>query len=397
MKHQQLIALVIASVLWQGAHADASYETTTQVSGGTFKQIAGLSGRFSPSASNSLQKAGSTITVVQGNRKAEISPAYTVVYDIDKGSVTRIDTQKKQYAIMTFEELQQQMQKAAEQSRQVLEEHKGDIDSASTQLPKELTDNPASFDAKTDVTGATKTINGTAAHEVLLTENMTFHAKDSNDTVTYYYKNDVWLADSEPPGWAEIQDFNKRLLQKMAFDPHNNPMMLLIAARPGLAEGLKKIGEEQKKQQGAAVMVVQQLGGHAEGDSVASSGSGSLLGNTGTSMTNEVVSTTATETAQKEASQLNDSGKLGILGSSLVDAAVGAFSHHAQDLTKTATTSASQAVASKSSGGKPASVDRVMYETTTVISNFSTEKIPASAFQIPAGFTKVDWQGPKPK
>jgi len=32
-----------------------------------------------------------------------------------------------------------------------------------------------------------------------------------------------------------------------------------------------------------------------------------------------------------------------------------------------------------------------------VISNFSTEKIPASAFQIPAGFTKVDWQGPKPK
>jgi hypothetical protein len=269
-------------------------------------------------------------------------------------------------------------------------------------LPQQLKDNPASFDTKAENTGATKSISGIATHEVLLTENMNFQSKDSNDKLTYYYKNDVWLADAEPPGWAEIQAFNKRLTDKIAMDPATNPMMILIAARPGLAEGLKKMGEEQKKQQGVAVMVVQQLGGHAEGDSLANSGSAassrpSLLGSTGTSMTNEVVSETASEAAQKEASQLSSSGKLGIFSSSLMDAAVGAFTHHSQELTKTATSSASSAVAPKTSSGKPPSVDQVMMEQTTVLSNFSTERIPASAFEVPAGYSKVDWQGTAPK
>jgi hypothetical protein len=145
--------------------------------------------------------------------------------------------------------------------------------------------------------------------------------------------------------------------------------------------------------------VVQQLGGHAQGDSVASSGSApassgpSLVGSTGSSMTNEVLSNTASEAAQKEASQLNGNSKLGIFSSSLVDAAVGAFTHHSQELTRTATSSATAAVAPKPSSGKPAGVDQVMMEQTTVLSNFSTEKIPASAFEIPAGYTKVDWAG----
>jgi hypothetical protein len=392
---RQLLILALAGALVPRAHADASYESTTQVTGGTFKQIAGMSGQFSPSSASSLQKAGSTITVVQGNRKAQIAPTGTVIWDLDKATITRIDPKKKQYMVMTFEEWQQRMQQTAEQTRQVLAEHKGDFDSASGQLPKELQEFPATFDTKTDVTGATKTISGTAAHEVLLTENMQFKAKDSNDVLTYYYRNDVWLADAVPPGWQEIQDFDRRLMQKAAIDPQNNPMMALLTARPGLAEGLKKIGEAQKKQEGVPVMVVQQLGGHAEGDSVKESGSGSVLGGTGSSMTNEVVSNTASETMQKEASQLNDGGKLGIFGSSLVSSAVGAFTHHAQDLTKTATSSASQAVSPKPAG-QPAGVDRVLYETTTVISNFSTEKVPASAFETPAGFTKIDWLGPKP-
>jgi hypothetical protein len=403
MNYRESIVFAVALALGQAAHADASFESTTQQTGGTFKQIAQMGGQFSPSASKSLLKAGSTITAVQGNRKAEISAANTVIFDLDKETVTRIDNQKKQYSVVSFDEMRQAQQKAAEQMRALLEEHKGDIDSATTQLPQQLQDNPASFDTKAETTGATRSVSGIATHEVLLTENMNFQSKGSNDKLTYYYKNDVWLADAEPPGWAEIQAFNKRLTDKIATDPAANPMMILVAARPGLAAGLKKMGEEQKKQQGVAVMVVQQLGGHAEGDSLANSGSAaassgpSLLGGTGSSMTNEVVSNTASEAAQKEASQLNGSGKLGIFSSSLMDAAVGAFTHHSQELTKTATSSASSAVAPKPSSGKPPSVDKVMMEQTTVLSNFSNERIPASAFEIPAGYSKVDWQGTAPK
>jgi hypothetical protein len=399
VSYQKLIALAVGMALSHGAQADASYEETMQVTGGTMKQIMGMTGQFSPSASNSMQKANSTITAVQGNRMARVAANQTTIFDLDKGTVTRIDSKKKQYSVITFEEMQKMAAEQAAKMQQLMEEHKGELASG-PEMPKELSEIPTTFDVKTESTGASKTIEGTPAHEVLLTENMSFHdPKGGNDTVTYYYKNDVWLANSEPPGWKEIEDFNKRLAAKMAFNAANNPFALITATRPGLADGLKKLGEEQKKQQGVAVMVVQQLGGHAEGDSVVAAGN-TAVGGTGTSMANEVVSNTASEAAQKEASQINDSGKLGVLSSSLLSSAVSVFQRHSQDLTKAATssaTSSTSATSATSQPGKPTSVDKVMMETTVVMSNFSTEKVPASTFEVPAGYAKIDWAGPTGK
>jgi hypothetical protein len=395
MNYQKLIALAVAITLWHGARADGSYEETAQMTGGTMKQIAGMTSVFSPSGSAQLQKANSTIVIVQGNRQARINANTSMIIDLDKQLMTRIDNTKKQYSVMTFDEMRKQMEETQAQMKALMEEHKGD---PAPELPKELSDNPPSFDAKAVVTGATKTISGLATHEVLLTETMTFHDPKGggNDTLTYYFKNDVWLADSVPPGWQEIEDFKKRIAEKWPVSPAGAPnsMAMLTAAHPGLADGLKKLGEEMKKQHGVPVMVVQQFGAHAEGDSVAAANNNNTaLGSTGTTMTNEVISNTASETAQKEASQISSNGNLGILGSSLLQSAVGVFSKHAPDLTKTATSSATTAATPKS--GKPASVDRVMSEQTTIVSNFSTEKAPASAFDVPAGYTKVDWVGPK--
>jgi hypothetical protein len=394
MNYQKLIALAVGITLWHGAHADGSYEETAQTTGGTMKQIAGMTGMFSPSGSAQLQKANSTIVIVQGNRQARINANTSTIIDLDKQIMTRIDNTKKQYSVMTFDEMRKHMEEVQAQMKALVEEHKGD---PAPELPKELSDNPASFDAKAVETGATKTISGVATHEVLLTETMTFHDPKGNDTLTYYFKNDVWLADSVPPGWQEIEDFKKRMAEKWPISPASGPnsMAMLTTAHPGLADGLKKLGEEMKKQRGVPVMIVQQFGGHAEGDSVAaaSTANNTALGGTGTTMTNEVISNTASETAQKEASQISSNGNLGIFGSSLLQSAVGVFSKHAPDLTKTATSSATTAATPKS--GKPASVDRVMSEQTTIVSNFSTEKAPASAFEVPAGYTKVDWQGPQ--
>jgi len=410
MKCRSLVALAVAGAVWQAAQADASYEETAQVTGGSMKQIMGMTGQFSPSASTSMQKSNSIITVVKGNRMARIAPNQTTIFDLDKGVITRIDNQKKQYSIATFEEMQQMAEKQAQQMQQLAEEHKGDIQNAQQQMPKELSDIPTSFDSKAEDTGASKSIEGTAAHEVLLTETMTFHAKDSNDTVSYYYKKDVWLANSTPAGWPEVEDFRKRLAAKMTFNMQNNPFSLLTATRPGLAEGIKKLGEEQKKQQGVPVMVVEQLGGHAEGASVASSATNTAnlaTGGHASSMANELLSSAASNAAGQEASQVTSSTKLGVFGSSLASAAAGVFQHHSQELTQAATSSATSTVSNTAqaganqsgdaAAGKGSSVDKVMMETTTVTSNFSTESVPESAFAVPSGYTKVDWAGPMPK
>jgi hypothetical protein len=388
MSYGKLMAFAAGLLVCQGAYADASYEETTQLTGGTQKQIAQMAGTFSPSGSSSMLKANSTIVAVQGGRMARVTASRTMVTDLDKGVMTRIDNDKKQYAVITFEELEKQAEEAAQKMKQLMEEHKGDPNPA---LPPALANNPASFDAKAEDTGQTKTISGLDTHEVLLTESMNFQSPNSNDTLTYYFKKDVWLAKSDPPGWQEIQNFNKRYAEKMSAMGTNlfSSMGPLLASRPGLSEGLKKLGEEQAKQHGIAVMTVMQLGGFAQGDSVTASNSTAPTGQ-GTSMTNEVVSGTASEAAQREASQLNSSGNMGILSSSLLNSAVNVFQRHSQQLTQSATASASNAV-SKPANGKPARVEQVLYETTTVMSNFSTETVPASAFEVPAGYTKVDW------
>lgn len=389
MSYQKLMAFAVGLALGQGAYADASYEETTQITGGSIKQVMKMTGMFSPSASSDMQKANSTIMAVQGNRMASVAANQTTITDLDKQTMTRIDNKKKQYSVVTFEQLRQQAAEQAEKLRQLAEEHKGDPAPA---LPPELANTPTSYDAKAEETGATKTISGLDTHEVVLTMTMKFQVPNSNNSVTYYFKRDVWLAKSAPPAWQEIQAFNKRKAEML-----NVGMQLygglgpLLAARPGLADGLKKLGEEEAKLQGLPVMTVLQLGGTAQGDEVATASSGSAPpGGQGTSMTNEVVAGTASEAAQKEASQLNSSGNMGILSSSLLSSAVNVFQKHSQQLTQSATSSATAAV-SKPASGKPASVDQVLQETTTVLSNFSNESVPASAFAVPAGYTKIDW------
>jgi hypothetical protein len=390
MSYQKLMAFAVGLALSQGAYADASYQETTQVTGGSMKQVMKMAGMFSPSASNQMQKANSTIMAVQGNRMASVAANQTTITDLDKQTMTRIDNTKKQYSVVTFEQLRQIAQEQAEKLRQLAEEHKGDPAPA---LPPELANTPTSYDAKAVDTGATKTISGIDTHEVLLTITMKFQVPNSNNSVTYYFKRDVWLAKTAPPAWQEIQAFNKRKAEMLSAGMQQlyGSMGSLLAARPGLADGLKKLGEEEAKLQGVPIMTVMQLGGTAQGDEVATAGSGSSPpGGQGTSMTNEVVSGTASQAAEKEASQLNSSGNMGILSSSLLSSAVNVFQKHSQQLTQSATSSATNAV-SKPSSGQPASVDKVLQETTTVLSNFSNESVPASAFAVPAGYTRIDW------
>ena len=79
-------------------------------------------------------------------------------------------------------------------------------------------------------------------------------------------------------------------------------------------------------------------------------------------MASEVASSTATEAAQKEASQISANGNTGILGSSgSMSALANTFSKHASSLTQSAANSAS------SKPTKPGSFDQVMMETTTVL------------------------------
>ncbi len=93
------------------AHADFTYQETTQITGGSIMSMMKFAGAFSKQA----RQAGDpilTTVMVKGNRMMRVNKDRTEIIDLDAGSITMIDHLKKQYTTMTFEQMRQQMEAA---------------------------------------------------------------------------------------------------------------------------------------------------------------------------------------------------------------------------------------------------------------------------------------------
>ena len=95
MKTQKMAAIAAILLLNQVAFAaDASYQTTTQITGGTFvdtlKQVS-----FISKSIKEMLAPTSTLTMVHGNQKAVVNKDSTEITDLDKECIIRIDTPKK--------------------------------------------------------------------------------------------------------------------------------------------------------------------------------------------------------------------------------------------------------------------------------------------------------------
>jgi hypothetical protein len=100
------------------------------------------------------------------------------------------------------------------------------------------------------------------------------------------------------------------------------------------------------------------------------------------SVAGQVATDTAAQTGATEASRYG-----GALGSALTSSALGAFRR--KKSTPPAAAPPAAAPAPTAPGATPATQHVVMMETTDQKNNFSQEAIPASVFQIPAGYKQV--------
>ena len=97
--------------------ADFRYDETSQITGGTIVSTMKFAGAFSKDAKKTMDPTTSTV-LVQGNRMARINPDLTEIIDLDKETITTIDHKKKQYTVMTFEQMKQQMEEAMTKAKE---------------------------------------------------------------------------------------------------------------------------------------------------------------------------------------------------------------------------------------------------------------------------------------
>jgi hypothetical protein len=395
MNFRQAAGLGTLVLFSQLSFADASYQETTQITGGSMAD--GLkSVSFLSKSLNNMFAPMTTTTMVHGNQKAVVSKDSIEITDLDRETVTRIDTAHKTYSVVTFEQMRQAFANVPKQMERAQAQVK---DAQAQQPPPPKTDIETTFDVSAKNTGVTKEINGITAQEQVVT--MQMHMTDPNaapadgpNSMTYVVTTDTWIA-PDPPQVKEVQDFDLRFAQKLmagvdlsAFkaqmmqmrDSSQNPaLMQMFGGKPGSAEAMAQMGKEMAKLQGTRVMEVTRMGGSATGpagaqDSAqAAPASGSNQGSSNSAAQPASVPTSAGSAAS-------------MLGSALGSSVLGGFhrkkAQPAADPTPTTTTTTS------ADGTQTTST--VLMEMTMQKTNFSGDTVAASNFQVPPGFKKVD-------
>jgi hypothetical protein len=381
MNIRKVAALGIILLASRLTYADASYQETSQITGGSMmaplKSISFLS--------KSMRDAFApitTTTMIHGNQKAVVGKDSTEIIDLDKEIVTHIDNVRKTYTVMTFAQMRQAFEQMPKQIQQAQDQAKQE---PQAQQPK--SDVKTSFDVSVKNTGVTKQVNGFTAQEQIVTLQM--HATDPNapptdavNSVTYVVTTDAWIT-PDPPEVKEIQDFDKRYAQKlmegvdlsafkaqmtqMQTSSQNPGLSQMFAGKPGSADAMAEMGKEMAKLQGTRVMEVTKMGGSGTGPGAAQN------------------SAQTSDPAPAAAPPSSNGSMAGMLGSALGGSALGGFHHKKtpppSDSTTTTTTTASDGTQTTSA---------VLMEMTLQKSNFSQAPVSTSSFEIPSGFKKVD-------
>lgn len=355
------------------ARPDAGYQETTQMTGGSLMKMTQSLSFFSHSM-KSISDPIVTQVYVSGDRMARVDADSIEITDLGRKEFIHIDTQKKTYTITTFEQAQQMVRQVGQQFQ------------AAQQQPAATPQNPNdvklsySFDVKE--TGASQPMAGGTAREVLVTSKLNATSTTQPGEATMEMANDVWLLDSEPAAYKEVRDFERRMGEMMVAGMmrNGNPFASnpMIASKPGASDTYAGMAEQMKKLNGFSVLEVTRIGVTADGQPLPPPQPTTAASSQPSVDAGAVTKQAAADGATAEANQ--QVSKLGTLGSAFGHSMIGGFGHKKK---------AADAQPAPSQAAAQAPPDPVLMELTTKKSNFSTDPVPSSVFEIPAGYTQI--------
>ena len=375
------LVLGLCIALPSASFADFRYDETTKITGGSLVSMAKFAGTFSKQAHSITDPTNSTI-LVKGNRMAHINPESTEVIDLDQETVTRMDHTKKQYTVVTFQEMKAAMEEAMRKAQAQPQQ-------APTPQPTSTTPPPQlKFKVTVTNTGATKPVAGLSASESIL--KMSAEAKDqqSGQTGGMAITNDMWMV-PEIPGYGEVRDFNSRMAAKMgtvfsgAMPSSVSPQML--STQPNMGSGMADMAKEMSKLKGVPVSQVMRMGTTLDGSPLPAASEAPLPASNGPSAgdvanqaaTNAANSAANTTTSNAENQVGSHMGSYSGVASSLGNLGFGGF-HKKKPAAPPAQTPTS---------APPNSA--VLMESTVEMTNFSSASVDPTLFNVPAGYAKV--------
>ncbi len=355
---QKLTLLVCVLAMPTVLFADFSYQQTTQITGGSMLSMLKMAGALSSQA----RKAGDPIVTtvyLQGNRMANVSADNIEIFDLDKETVTHIDTAKRTYTVMTFQQMKEQMAKAQQEMEKRQAAHP-----APTPAPNPDADKvKMSFDVHVRRTGTVRQVSGLSTTEAIMTMMMNATDQTTKQTGTMAITNDMWVV-PEIPGYTQVRDFYMRMASKMGTMPAATGMDFsrMLAQNPGATQGLAEMAKEMQKIQGVPVMQVMRMGTTTDGKPLPAASEAPLPADSSPAMPS------GGDVAKQSAAS--------VLTSHLP---FGGFGKKKQD----------EPPPANQNSKTPPTTSAVLMESQTTSSNFSSAPIDPSHFEVPAGYKLI--------
>ena len=222
------IALTLASMLLftlsTPCFADFQYTETTKITGGAAMGAMKFAGVFSKDARQATQGSTSTISLKGNKMRREDSLGQVEIIDLDARNITRIDTKKKTYSTITFDEMKARMEEArkkaeAEQAKRNKEQP------SQVKITPKVTITPG--------TGTKKLLDYTAK-ETKMRVDMEMTSDDpkaKGQTANMWVDSDSYVAPVK--GYDEVKRFYQRMAKEMDWLPGT-----MIGANPQIAPAM---------------------------------------------------------------------------------------------------------------------------------------------------------------
>lgn len=265
-------ALAAAALFAPVVHADVKMREKSQV------KIEGMLGRIAGMVGGGAAKDGVTNSVaVKGQRMSTLSDQNGRIVDLSEQKVYEVDVKKKEYKVFTFDQLREQWKKA-----------QADMEKNAKDMPAEdrgqLSEAAKNIEIKAEVktTGETKTLAGHTAKQVVITITAFEKGKTLEESGGLVLTNELWVG-PRIAALNEVTDFNTKFFTAVYGDSMaalGQQFAGMAAMFPGLQESMKRMGEETKKIEGTALMVitktetVKSAAGMAQAQSAPASGGG---------------------------------------------------------------------------------------------------------------------------
>lgn len=363
------IAVFAGGVLFQQlALADASYQETTQITGGSLLSMVKMARMFSSKARD-LDKPVTSTVMVHGNKMVHLRPASTEIIDLDQQTITNVDLEKQQYTVMTFAQIQEAMNNAANKMKEAKQQPANSGSNSSNVQVK--------FNAKVSNSGAVKQIDGRDASEALLMLTMDAQSTDdSNAKGSMAVTSEMWMI-ADAPGYDEIRQFQMRMGKLLAVNMNTGGMAAMMNAQPGASEAMANLRKESEKMKGIPVQETTRMGLSADGQPLPPPS------------VQPTPKAEADNGANGNSEQPNNdqTAKLSSLGKMMGNSTFGSMMRRKKSQSSTPDSSASQSDAAASSA--------TLLETSTSRSKFSADQVDITRFEVPAGYKQVETPQPR--